>query len=230
MKLLLIIVTGIVLCLSPALHAEFVNLPGIDTSQAPNLDTASGKATIIANNSLALLHDAGDPVEGNKNGKVTLVEFFDYQCIHCIASYPIVTQAIKNNPDLRVVFKEYPIAGEVSTFAAKIALAANLQGKFAEMHDALMHMGTIGITKDKILEVAKTVPLDFAKLKIDMDSKAVDDQIKANYKLGTSLGITGTPAFIGAPTDLFGFNSNVFLSIGETDYTKLQDQLSKIKI
>jgi protein-disulfide isomerase len=230
-KLLSIIVTSFLVMLSPVLHAEFVNIPGLGSDQPPvNPATDNGKATLIGNNSMALLHDANDPVGGNIKGKVTLVEFFDYQCIHCIASDPIVNTIAKNNADLRIVYKEYPIAGAISTFAAKVALAANKQGKYFATHEALMHMGTIGITEAKILELAKAIPLDMDKLKKDMDSKEIDDQLKGNFQIGSLLGITGTPAFIGAPTDLFGVNPNAFLSIGEGDLQKLQDLLSKIKI
>src|SRR5689334_12549783 len=75
----------------------------------------------------ALFHQNSDPVAGNPKGKVTVVEFFDYQCSHCMTMAPVIEAIIKNNPNVRVVFKDFPIRGPVSEFAAKAALAANKQ-------------------------------------------------------------------------------------------------------
>ena len=86
----------------------------------------------------ALFKQNNDPGVGNPNGKVTVVEFFDYQCSHCIDMAPVIDSMIKSNPDVRLVLKEFPIRGPMSQFAARAALAANKQGKYYELHNALL--------------------------------------------------------------------------------------------
>jgi protein-disulfide isomerase len=93
-------------------------------------------ATINAFAAGGLLYRAGDPIAGNPKGKVTLVEFFDYQCGHCIDMAPVIGEIIKANPNVRVIFKEFPIRGPVSDYAARAALAANKQGKYYQFSHA----------------------------------------------------------------------------------------------
>jgi protein-disulfide isomerase len=139
---------------------------------------------------------ANDPMAGNPNGKITLVEFFDYQCPHCTHMKPVLEDMIKANPDLRVVYKEFPIRGPVSEAASKAALAAKNQGKYNELHNVLMDMASKGpLTEEIIYSSATTAGLDVNKLKADMQSPAITDQIKANMNLGKNLILMGTPAF-----------------------------------
>ena len=84
-----------------------------------------------------LLNNPNSPVAGNKNGATTLVEYFDYQCPHCRNLAATLDATMKANPDLRVVFKEFPIYGAVSELASSAALAANKQGKYYAYHQAL---------------------------------------------------------------------------------------------
>src|SRR5437016_4513875 len=86
----------------------------------------------------ALFHQAHDPVAGNPNGSVTVAEFFDYQCSHCISMAPVMANIIKDNSDVRIVFKEFPIRGSISEFASRAALAANMQGKYYEFNHAIL--------------------------------------------------------------------------------------------
>ncbi|MHB1948078.1 MAG: DsbA family protein [Gammaproteobacteria bacterium] len=180
----------------------------------------------------ALFHQANDPVAGNVNGKVTVVDFFDYQCPHCTHMTPILEAVIAANPNLRVVFKEFPIRGALSEFASKAALAANAQGKYFEFHKALMKQAIdkSPLTEDAILQVAKSVGLDMTKLKADMNSDAVSKQIKDTYKLAQSLQLMGTPAFFIAKSDV---TSNakptaiVFIP-GQVDQAKLKDTIDKV--
>ncbi len=147
-----------------------------------------------------LFSKAGDPAAGNPAGKVTMVEFFDYQCSHCIEMTGVIEALVKGNPELRVVFKDFPIRGPLSELAAKASLAANYQGKYFEFHKALMQAAS-NLTEDKIYTIAGSVGLDVNKLKTDMKSSAVEQQIKSNYKLAQELGLMGTPAlFIAKST------------------------------
>lgn len=147
-----------------------------------------------------LFHNAQDPVAGDAKGKVSVVEFTDYQCSHCIEVASIVDKVLKANPTTRVVIKEFPIRGPLSETAARAALAANKQGKYWPFHLALYGIGS-AMTEDKIYETAKAVGLNVDKLKKDMDDKAIKDQVAANQKLAVNLKLIGTPAFFIAKSD-----------------------------
>jgi protein-disulfide isomerase len=150
----------------------------------------------------SLFHASGDPVAGNPDGKVTVVEFFDYQCPHCVDMQPVVQGLLKNNSSVRFVFKEFPIRGPLSEIAAKAALAAAQQGKYLELHNAMMDSAAKGsLTEEGIYGLAKGVGLDVQKLKTAMASDVVQQQIKANYQLAQKLQLMGTPAiFVASST------------------------------
>jgi protein-disulfide isomerase len=138
-------------------------------------------------------------VVGNPKGNVTIVEFFDYQCIHCKKMSPVINSLIKKDSDLRVVYKEFPIFGKSSELASKAALAAGMQGKYQAMHNALINIDKR--LNDKIvMDSAKSLGLDMKKFKVDMDSKEVTEVLEANRALAEKLHLMGTPAFIVAST------------------------------
>lgn len=149
----------------------------------------------IASQREALLNDSTSPVAGAAAGDVTVVEFFDYACPHCKNVAGVVTQLLRDDPKVRVVFKELPILGPGSVVAARAALAAHEQGKYVEMHEALMAEKS-GLTEASVMAVAANVGLDVARLKSDMGKPAVQETIQKNYALAQSLGLSGTPAFV----------------------------------
>lgn len=146
-----------------------------------------------------LFNQANDPVAGNPSGKITIVEFFDYQCPHCVDMAPVMSEIIKSNPDVRVVYKEFPIRGPVSDFASRAALAANKQGKYVQFSHALL-TSTKPLTQDVIMQIAKAQGLDVAKLQKDMSDASVNQQLKANMTLAQNLKLFGTPAFFVGKT------------------------------
>jgi len=158
-----------------------------------------------------VFHDPDDPVGGNPNGDATLVEFFDYNCPYCKRMAPVMTQAEAADPKLRIVYKEFPILGPSSLFAAKTALAANKQGKYVAFHRALYELRG-PVDEAKVLEVAKVVGLDVARLKADMQAPEISAGLDKNIKLAQALGINGTPGFV--------IGDNVFT--GATDLKSLQ--------
>ncbi len=173
--------------------------------------------------SKALFNAANDPVAGNANGKITVVEFFDYQCPHCVDMAPFIAEIIKNNSDVRILFKEFPIRGPMSEIAARAALAANLQGKYYEFSHNLLTANK-PLTLDVILSVAKQSGLDVDKLKKDMDGEAVTKQLAQNMKLAQDLKLFGTPAFfIGKTTDA----TKVAYVPGQMDQKQLQAEIEK---
>lgn len=177
-----------------------------------------------------LFHQANDPMAGNVNGKVTVVDFFDYQCPHCIKMTPVLEALIKANPDVRIVFKEFPIRGAASDTAAKAALAAKIQGKYFEFHKALMQDATQEQLNDAvILKVAKNVGLNVDQLQVDMKSDAVSKQIKDTYKLAQDLQLIGTPAFFIAKSDITSSAAPTAITFipGQVDLDQLQQIVQK---
>lgn len=142
-----------------------------------------------------VFRDPDSPVGGNANGDVTLVEFFDYNCPYCRRVGPIMLQAEAADAKLRIVYKEFPILGPNSVFAAKAALAAHRQGKYVAFHKALMAVEGVA-DKDKTMEVAAKIGLDLDRLKRDMDDPAIQKMIDRNLALAQALRINGTPSFV----------------------------------
>lgn len=161
--------------------------------------TIKSTQKIVGKYATPLFQQNMDPMTGNKDAKVTVTEFFDYQCGHCIEMAPVI-ESIKTNPSIRIVFKEFPIRGPISEYAARAALAANMQGKYYELHHAMLTTKA-PLTQDGILAMAKDAGLDVEKLKTDMNSKSVDEQLKNNMKLAQDLKLFGTPAFFIGKTD-----------------------------
>lgn len=135
------------------------------------------------------------PKSGNLKGDVTMIEFFDYNCGYCKRVFPGVMEVIKTDGNIRFVSKEFAILGPGSEAAARAALAAELQGKYMEMHVALMEIRG-RIDEAKVLKTAEKVGLDMEKLKEDMKSDKVTAEINSTRDLARGLNITGTPAFI----------------------------------
>src|SRR5688500_15083152 len=139
-------------------------------------------------------------VLGNPSGTVTLVEFSDYACSYCRQSVAEVTALVAANPDLKVVIREYPVLAPESVDAARMALAAAQQGRFAQFHDAMFRLGP---PSDQSIEAAaKEAGLDLTRARAVIASGALDGHLQANYNLASQLGLNGTPGFV-AGTRMF---------------------------
>ena len=139
--------------------------------------------------------DPATPVGGNPQGNVTIVEFFDYRCPYCKQVEPSLEALLREDGQIRIVYKEWPILGKDSVYAARLALAAMKQGKYDAFHAAMM--ATKGqISEDVILKVAASAGLDVEKAKKDMRAAEIDDAIKRNHGLAEALDMHGTPAWI----------------------------------
>ncbi len=180
-----------------------------------------------------LFYGKNTPVAGDKSGAISLVEFFDYRCPHCKEMTPILKELMKQQPNLRVVFKEWPIFGGASLFAARAALASQKQGKYVEFHNALM-ASPRGMDSKMVISIAKKVGLNVKQLEIDMKSPEINQQINNDYKVANQLGLQGTPAFIIAKTPVEGSKPTTesldasFIP-GATTLETLQQKISKIK-
>jgi protein-disulfide isomerase len=132
---------------------------------------------------------------GNADAGTVVVEFFDYNCPYCKRAANDVKALLAADSDIKVVYREWPILGEGSVLAARAALAAHAQGKYEEMHWALMEIQ--GRAEEaSILAAARSVGLDVAKLIDDMESDAVNSHLAVSQGLARDLGFTGTPAFV----------------------------------
>jgi protein-disulfide isomerase len=158
-------------------------------------DDEANASRAVAQHRREVFHDATTPVGGNPQGDVALVEFFDYRCPYCKQVEPSLESMLKQDPKLRLVYKEFPILGPASVTAARAALAAQRQGKYDAFHAAMM-AARGNVTDDTVYRVAGSVGLDIEKLKRDMASPEIAQTIKANKKLADALDIRGTPAFV----------------------------------
>lgn len=181
----------------------------------------------ISGNADQLFHEKLS-VAGNSKGDVTLVEFFDYQCIHCKKMNPVITALLKKDNNLRVVYREFPIFGKSSELASQAALAAAMQGKYVAMHDALLNVGK-RLDEKTVMETAKSVGLDMNRLKKDMASKEVADALKANRELAEKMHLMGTPAFVVAatPAGEFKAGGDVTFIPGAASEEALQELIQK---
>lgn len=214
-------------------HDYLVNNPEVllEASQAlqqkqqQNMQKEAKSA--ILQNANALLGETL-AVAGNPKGNVTLVEFFDYQCIHCKKMKPVISELIKKDANLRVVYKEFPIFGKSSETASKVALAAAMQGKYMQLQEALLKIEK-HLDDDAVMQAAKDAGLNMTKLKTDMDSKAVTDVLAANRQLAEKMHLMGTPAFVvlSTPGGVFNADSEPAFVPGATTADALQAMIDK---
>ena len=142
-----------------------------------------------------LFDDRADPVEGATVDAVRVVEFFDYRCGFCKRVDPTVMALLKHNPNVRVIFKEFPILGPESALAAKAALAAHKQAAYVRFHSSLMGSNE-PITQESLEQLAGTLKLDVARFKADMAAPDVHETIERNHALAEALSISSTPTFV----------------------------------
>ncbi len=146
-----------------------------------------------------ILNDPRDVVIGPDDAKVTIVEFFDYNCGYCKRSTDWLQSAMEEHPkDVRVIFKEMPILDgrtKTSRIAAKAALAAHRQDKYFDMHLALM--AERSLNQDRIMKIAEKIGLNTARLEGDMKDPEISKLIEDTMVLGNRLTpLTGTPFFM----------------------------------
>ncbi len=162
------------------------------------IEAANAKAAVKANAEL-LFNSPRHAVAGNPQGDVTLVEFFDYNCGFCKRALSDLLELMKQDPKLRVVFMEFPVLGEASLDAARVAIAAHMQDKsgkkyFELRRKMLTHRGRID--KAQALASAEAVGLDVARIKRDMGSDEVRATIEETMSVAQALGLNGTPSYV----------------------------------
>lgn len=150
--------------------------------------------TVIAHRE-ALRNDRESPVLGDAHGDVTIVEFFDYACGYCKAIEPRLESALRSDPHVKLILKEFPILTPESLIATRAALASRRQHKYREFHEALMaYRGPWN--EEAIFSTAKSVGLDIDRLTHDMAAPSIANEIIENFNLARGLRIFQTPAFV----------------------------------
>jgi protein-disulfide isomerase len=146
----------------------------------------------------ALYDDPRDGREGAAKAAATLVIFADSECPYCKSIQPTLARLVAEHTDVAVIYKDFPILGPISTFAAKASLAAVGQGKYPALHAALMasKIPEHQLKEEQILEMAKTAGIDVERLKTDMAAPEIEVKIAATKTLAMTLGIQGTPGVI----------------------------------
>ena len=153
----------------------------------------------VVENKATIFSSPHQVVLGNPQGNVTMVEFFDYNCGFCKRALGDMLDLIKSDSNLKFVLKEFPVLGEGSVEAARVAVAARMQDttgkKYIEFHQKLL--GSRGAAdKMRALAVAKEVGFDMARIEKDMGSDEVKKTIEENMKLAEALGVNGTPSYV----------------------------------
>ena len=197
---------------SPVTHEEFSALlretllkdpemivDAVKSIRAKQQEEASKEVEkAIAKHNEDLFKDVTSPSIGDaKIADITIVEFFDYHCGYCKRMLGPITQLSKEDPKVRVIFREFPILSDDSTLAARAALAVNriYPGKYFAFHTALM--GNAGKFDDATLSgIATKEGLDWKKIKKEMDSPETGAILDKNHALAEELGVRGTPALI----------------------------------
>lgn len=152
-----------------------------------------------------IFNSARDGVLGNPDGKVTIVEFYDYNCGFCKRAQDDMQALIKDDPDVRFVLKEFPILGPDSQKAHIVSQAflKLMPEKYGEFHNQLL--GAQGrATEDSALKLALSLGADEAKLREAMADPTIQDTFEQTYDLANRLSITGTPSYVVGNEVVFG--------------------------
>ena len=147
-------------------------------------------APVLAANRTALETPFGSSWRGSAKPDVTLVEFFDYACPYCKASNPVVDRLLKEDKDVRLVYRELPILGQDSVTAARLSLEASKLGRFARFHDTLWASGRPAPETNAAAAQAAGISPE------PKQDPLIEAELKRNFQLAGALGATGTPLFV----------------------------------
>src|SRR5438105_11294247 len=153
----------------------------------------------ITQNADAIFNSPRGVTLGNKDGDVTFVEFFDYNCGYCKRAMSDMLDLLKSDPKLRVVLKEFPVLSQGSVEAAQVAVAVRMQDpsgkKYLDFHQKLLS-GRGAADKVRAMAAAKEAGLDAARIEKDLASPEVRATIEENFKLAEAMGMNGTPSYV----------------------------------
>ena len=145
----------------------------------------------------SVLRDPEIPALGNPKGDLTIVAYFDYQCPFCKKVDPELMRVAREDGNVRIVFKDWPIFGAASIYAAKMALASKYQNKYPEAHKALISAKS-KLNEGDVRDLLEKAGIDVARATADLQANqsAIDAVLKRNNSQAEAFGFQGTPAFI----------------------------------
>lgn len=215
-------------------HPEFLMQASqaLQQKQQQNQQEMIGQAIKKAiENQDAILNDPDTPFIGPKDAKVAMVEFFDYNCVYCSKTAPDVAQIIKDNPDVKFIFKEMPIFAQQfpsSKLAAQVGFKVFKEKggeAYLKYHNAVYETGHFegALTKEDVVNSAK-----LAGVEVNVKDEDYAAEIKKNMDLSYKVRLTGTPSFVFMP--LKGANEeNSFVSVGALSKEQLQNVITHLK-
>ena len=131
---------------------------------------------------------------GDENAKNTIIEFMDYFCGYCKKVHPELMQIANEREDTRIIFLQHPILSESSKLLANMAIAANIQNKGIDFHNALFEVEG-NLNNAKLKQIIKNLELNDAKLNIDITKDEINNIVKLSSFLANGSGARGTPTF-----------------------------------
>jgi protein-disulfide isomerase len=180
-------------------HPEILEEVSAELTKRQAAAEAEKHAAAVSANANTIFNSPRGVLVGNKDGDVTFVEFFDYNCGYCKRAMSDMLDLMKGDPKLKVVLKEFPVLGPGSVEAAQVAVAVRMQDptgkKYLDFHQKLLG-GRGQADKARAMAAAKEAGLDVARLEKDMASPEVRATIEENFKLAESMGMNGTPSYV----------------------------------
>src|SRR4030088_93224 len=180
-------------------HPEVLEEAMTELSKRQAAAEAEKHEASVATNAETIFNSPRGVVLGNKDGDVTFVEFFDYNCGYCKRAMVDMLDLMKSDPKLKVVLKEFPVLSQGSVEAAQVAVAGRMQDKggkkYIEFHQKLLG-GRGQADKARALAVAKEIGLYMARIEKDLKSDEVTASIAENMKLAEAMGMNGTPSYV----------------------------------
>lgn len=169
------------------------------------LKTLAGGSVLVARPAAAgywptmdeVANDPDQPVLGNPEGEVTIVEYFDYMCPACRVAYTDLKELVAEDGNIRVVMKDWPIFGDDSRDAARLVLATHPQGKYAEAVEALMTSRT-RLTRSRTEEILEAAGIDILDLRITLliNEELIEAMLARNAAQASAFKLPGTPGFV----------------------------------
>jgi protein-disulfide isomerase len=178
-------------------HPEVLEEAMTELNKRQAADEAKKHEASVSENASTIFNSPRGVVLGNKDGDVTFVEFFDYNCGYCKRAMADMMDLLKTDPKLKVVLKEFPVLSEGSVEAAKVAVAARMQDpkKYLDFHTKLLG-GRGPADKARAMAAAKDAGYDTARIEKDLASPEIKATIEENLKLAEAMGLNGTPSYV----------------------------------
>lgn len=179
-------------------HPEVIQQAIQELSDRERIAEAAARNKNLADIKGKLYSSPNEAIVGNPDGKITLVEFFDYNCGYCKKMLPDIARLMKANPDLRVILRDFPVLSDASIDAAAVAAGVRDQfkgGKFWDYHQRLLGMhGLVG--KEQAEALAQDMGANMSKLRADAHQPQAKAGIEESFRFGRALQIQGTPSYI----------------------------------